>query len=259
MESTLANEQSFAVPYVSVPITAYGHRMTRNIVGSPVHYPGHAPWAVVDLDDVIGDFSTMFIDYLMREHGHVLKLQTGHYGLHGALTRDLGEERGKDILKQFYDGNTIRQVSLVPGAWRFLHKLKSIGFHLHALTGRPGWNHRATVFNTMAWVMDNDLPFDSVNFCFQKGKFMRFAMKAPSDGSKVVIAMDDNAEHALDMAAYSTRVYLRQKHYNFGTKDYKVKPFEKFSDVLNDALELQVGKVGLPYSFYPQTSLSMKG
>ena len=203
---------------------------------------------ILDLDDVMADFPSVWLDYIMKKTGKPWAYKAGHYGLEQSIKDELGDE-GSRLIKEFYKEGHLRNLPLVEGAKETFHLMKNLGMKIHVLTGRPAFKWDCIVSDTAYWLAKNGFEVDDINFCKDKGGFYNERMWSLF-GQEFVIVIEDSYEYAKDLSDEGIKVYLRARHYNMNkTLPENMKLFWNFRDIHHDLVKdsvwsLDQGKLG---------------
>ena len=191
------------------------------------------PVAVIDIDDVIGEFRECFFRWINHEFDMSLDpLMTEYYynGMCGELT-------GEEAFMKFIETGMLRQISVNKKVVNALNKLHKQGYWIQLLTARPD-NNLKCVYDTYYWLSKNNIYYDNVAFSSEKYRWL--ADKPFFKENKINFAVDDSPKNASEYAHHGVDVYVPKRSYNTSVWNVKnVKTFDWEADDLSLIVESQ--------------------
>lgn len=191
--------------------------------------------AIVDIDDVLAEFPSVFIDWIGKQTGQQLDFSESQYGLEDAVIKSF--TNGQELLDEFYRSHAMMKLPVIPGALDFYRTMKALGFYMVALTGRPGGSFRQTMADTIQWLAVNEFQFDEVCFSRKKGEFVKRYYKA-----ECIIGVEDNARNAKELAHVCDFVYFKNKPKTPQADGHNIFSFWDFKDACDHLTDTMINR-----------------
>ncbi len=198
----------------------------------------HKGLAIVDIDDVLAEFPPVFMDYIEKRTRKPLEFGESQYGLEDAVIN--GYPNGSELLDDFYNSHEMMKLPPIKGGLEFIRLMKNLGFHLVALTGRPGGTFQNVIKDTVLWLSNNGFDFDEVCFSRRKGEFIHkhYAVAGGLGHSGILkVGIEDNLKNAKEMAQHCHQVYFRRKPHGPAGNQANVFPFWQFEDAASHLID----------------------
>ena len=191
------------------------------------------PVAVIDIDDVIGEFRECFFRWINREFDMNLDASMPEYYYNGMC----GELTGEEAFMKFIETGMLRHISVNKKVVDALNKLHKQGYWIQLLTARPD-NNLKCVYDTYYWLSKNNIYYDNVAFSSEKYRWL--ADKPFFKDNKISFAVDDSPKNASEYAHHGVNVYVPKRSYNASVWSVKnVKTFDWEADDLSLIVERQ--------------------
>jgi phosphoglycolate phosphatase-like HAD superfamily hydrolase len=183
--------------------------------------------AIVDIDDVLGEFRLAFSKWLLTSKSISADVESSEYYFIDALEKS-GENPEK-VFEDFIKDDGFLLLDIEKGANEFLQSLKDRGYYIHLLTARPSDNLRC-FYNTFTWLDKFDVTFDRLSFSSEK---LRWCMKSEYwESGSIEFAIDDSPKHVAEYAKHGINVLVPKKPYNTEVHDMdNVTLYEKFEEI----------------------------
>lgn len=155
----------------------------------------HEKVVAIDLDGVLCEYPGYWLKYLNSQ------LSTDYRTLEDAkrFTDILTYEK---IKSQYRQSGEEMNVPAIEGAKEFLEALKSNGYMIVILTSRPYKRYYRLFADTITWLKNNQMPYDSILFDEQKN------MKILKELPNLKWMVEDNARFANSVAAAGYQCYI---------------------------------------------------
>ena len=186
------------------------------------------PVAIVDMDDVLVDFRVCFADWLNREYGIEVDVESEEYYFINALSKI--EVNPEQVFENFISQDGFAKLSPVLGAKNFIDELRSLGYWIQILTARPEEDLRC-MYNTYQWLDAHNITYDDI--AFSSEKFRWCAKSKYYDSKSIAFAIDDSPKHATEYAKHGIRVKVPIKSYNKGISQ-NVDYYYNFHSLIKD-------------------------
>jgi len=175
------------------------------------------PSAIIDIDNVLADYTTGFLDWCSKEYPQMKVLIQSFMLTHkGAempyfMATDFHLDEGvwQEVKHRFRTSGGKLNLPVIEGAKEFLHALKERDMKIILLTSRPIDRYPNIYTDTLEWLQKNELPYDFVWWSTEKHE----AILMKGIRHSVRFAVDDNFEYAIKMAHCSIRTYLMQPRF----------------------------------------------
>ena len=132
------------------------------------------PLWVVDIDNVLCDYTTGFCEWLAHRAPLFAPKTREVLARRAWVSRcdDLGmsEAEWQGFKHEFRSNGQKRRLPLMPGAKEFLHRLQGAGYGIVLLTSRPIDRYPNIYGDTLYWLYHNSLPHDWVWWATDKGE-----------------------------------------------------------------------------------------
>lgn len=164
---------------------------------------------ILDLDDVIIEFRSGFIEWLEKNHNLKIDRNSSEY-----YTTSEVKAAGLNPEKVFFDFIRERELrNLAPNKKMIsaINQIKDAGYWVHILTARPNEN-LLCCYDTFHWINESGLQYDRISFSSEKYRWL--TQSDYFDSGKVVCAIDDSAKHAAEYAKHGIHVYSPRTSYN---------------------------------------------
>jgi FMN phosphatase YigB (HAD superfamily) len=190
-------------------------------------WPADAPVVGFDMDGVLADYVGGLLCFLNERLG---TSYTPSAITRSGVGRNLPLDRAayRALKREFRDsGREGLHCAPIPGALRFLHDLRSKGYRICLLTGRPAARFKRLVPDTFEWLERHRVPYDACLFDARKAdRLAELRMR-----SQVVAFFEDSAEEAVRIAELGIPVWIRRAPYNPGVAHPLVRYFETFESL----------------------------
>lgn len=165
----------------------------------------------VDIDGVLADYPRSYIEFMNQELGanfsceNVTNYDIGaHFGIPRNQAIQLKDKYRQTGQKRF--------IPVIEGAREFLQTLKDAGFTVVLLTARPYDEYKRMYADTVLWLKDNELPFDSLIFNEDKEAYLLKHFGTEN----VKFFVDDASGNANLISDAGVKCYLINRPYNAG-------------------------------------------
>lgn len=160
----------------------------------------------VDLDGVLGVYPDHWLNYLNNDLNSKFKtLEEAKINIDTIQYNKIKE-------KYRLSGDKIN-IPVMEGAKEFLSKLKDSGYMIVILTSRPYKKYFRIFSDTLHWLKNNELVYDSV--IFDENKNMRILQEIPN----LSFMVEDRIRYANSVAASGYRCYLIDKENKYSSND----------------------------------------
>lgn len=193
--------------------------------------------AIVDIDDVLAEFPTVFLKYIEEVTGSPLPYGESQYGLEAAVLKVHGQIYGKKLVDNFYESTALMDLEPIEGGLAFVKLLKNLGYRLIALTGRPGSEFKSVTRDTIKWLSKYGFQFDEICFSRKKGDFVQ---EHYARSGNFIIGVEDHYKNAVDLARVCDIVYLRNKPNTPSGEHPKIVRFWKFPAAMDHVINTTI-------------------
>jgi len=173
----------------------------------PLSAWNNQPVAVVDIDDVIGEFRKCFFEWLNNTFETNLSEDLPEYYYNGMC----GNLTGEEAFMQFIDEGMLQKISLNKNVAKSLVALQNAGYWIQLLTARPHDNLKC-VYDTYAWLRSNNIVYDNVAFSSEKYRWL--SDKDFFKQKKISFAVDDSPKNVAEYAHHGVKVFVPRRSYN---------------------------------------------
>ena len=178
------------------------------------HQSSQSQWSgqnviIFDLDDVIIEFRTGFIEWLERTHNlKIDRNSSEYYTTAEVMAAGLNPEQ---VFFDFIRERELRSLAPNSDMISVIDQLRDAGYWIHILTARPREN-LLCCYDTFHWINESGLQYDRISFSSEKYRWL--TQSDYFDSGKVVCAVDDSAKHAAEYAKHGIHVYVPRASYN---------------------------------------------
>lgn len=165
----------------------------------------------LDLDGVVADYHSFFIQKVNKRYGLDLKLEDWtdyEFSKSGIPTNELWS-----IIKSHAKNSGFRYLNPVYGARKGVRELRERGHSIHIITHR----FKESRLDTLAWLDQYNIEFESLSFTNEKGEKGRLAQILGID-----IAIEDSTPKAQDFGNYGIKTLLLTRPWNKSWKEDKL-------------------------------------
>jgi hypothetical protein len=169
------------------------------------------PAVIVDIDNVLADYITGFVAWLVRHadvSGEVAQSILDRPRYIKAETLAMTEEAYRIALHQFRVSGQHARLPIMPGAKEFLDRIQSRRWATILLTARPIDRYPNLFSETLTWLRHHGLPFQWIWWARDKGEAIRSVQPTPY----IEWAVDDEFRYVEQMAAVGARVFWLNTH-----------------------------------------------
>ena len=161
--------------------------------------------AAIDLDGVLVNYPEDWLAFIEARTGVEIPLETFSlaYG-----SDKLPREIYAKLKDEYRNGGWERQTLARPGARAFMEALKAKDFKLVILSARPVDRYKRLYADSIAWLRDNEIPFDVV--IWDQHKEDRVIKDLPF----IEFVLEDDADNAMKLHRAQIQVYLLERPYN---------------------------------------------
>lgn len=176
------------------------------------------PTVIVDLDNVLADFTTGFARYMMAQWASVVPpdhvqhvMDTGQW--FDAAAFHLTESQWADIKHAFRVSGGFATLPVMPGAHRLLDVLRANNIAVIGLTSRPIDRYPNIYVDTVVWLRQKDLALDHIWWGVDKAERLRYANEqTPGLMKHVVFAVDDDPKFVRQFAELNIPTFWLARH-----------------------------------------------
>ena len=191
-------------------------------------WDGKKPVAIVDIDDVLGEFRLTFSKWLYKKFNIVADVNSKEYYFIDAL-----KETGKNpegIFLKFVAEGGFNQLEPVENCLSFIENLVERGYWIHLLTARPDENV-ICLHDTYQWLDDTGIYFDDISFASEK--FRWCAQSKYYNSNAIRFSIDDSPKHVMDYTKHGIECFYPFKTYNESAGKMRgSKGYSSFSELL---------------------------
>jgi len=170
---------------------------------------GKKPVAIVDIDDVLGEFRLTFSRWLYRKFNIIADVNSKEYYFIDALKKTGKNPEG--IFLKFVSEGGFNQLAPVENYLSFIDGLIKRGYWIHLLTARPDENVTC-LHDTYQWLNTTGLYFDDISFASEK--FRWCAQSKYYNSNSIKFAIDDSPKHIMDYTKHGIECFYPFKSYN---------------------------------------------
>lgn len=173
------------------------------------------PTVVVDIDEVLCDFSNGFLMWLLEQklvpEDRAADLLNKRRYIN-AESLGVPRQEWSEIKHNFRTSGAIRKLLKMPGAWGFLQNCEQAGFRIVLLTSRPIDAYPNLMSDTVAWLAENSMRYDFIWWSLKKAE--KLVERRLHDN--VVFAVDDDIRYVkqFDAAGINTFWYRPNKDWD---------------------------------------------
>ena len=190
------------------------------------------PVAIVDIDDVLGEFRNCFASWLAKNKNINPDIESNEYYFIDAL-KETGENP-EHIFEDFIKDDGFLMLKPVKDAKWFLGELKKNGYWVHLLTARPEDN-LGCFYPTYQWLANNFLAYDDLSFSSEK--FRWCAQSKYYNSGAIKFAIDDSPKHAMEYATHGIKCFVPKKSYNLKVwNESNIITYENFYEIIQNIL-----------------------
>lgn len=165
----------------------------------------------VDIDGVLADY---YNGYLSWVEGKIFKpLQRGAHDVFAIVSEAVGPERAAQIKHEYRESGGKLSLPVIQGAHEMLHWLRNEGLFIVLLSSRPFKQYRRIMADTVAWLKNNDLPYDTI--VWDPAKSYRLSSEYPD----LLFAIEDEPHNAYAILAKGFPVFMPYQPYNAHATD----------------------------------------
>lgn len=170
------------------------------------------PIVVVDLDNVLADFTRGFCLYLKQNwsslsHATIDDAVAQHQWL-SASTLGISLMEWAEIKHAFRVSSGFATLPPMPGAAAFLDRARAAGYAVIGLTSRPIDRYPNIYVDTVQWLWHHDMQLDHIWWGVDKADRLREASERhPGLIEKIVCAVDDDERFVRQFAELGVRTY----------------------------------------------------
>lgn len=165
----------------------------------------------VDIDGVLADYPRSFVDFINQELGTNYTMDMiDSYDIYGCL--GIPTEVGMKLKDKYRQTGQKRFIPVCEGAKEMLTWLREQGYKIMLLTARPYKQYKRIFADTMEWLENNNLPYDSI--IFDEKKEERLIREFGKD--RIEFFIDDVVDNANTISRLGVPCYLITRPYNVG-------------------------------------------
>ena len=164
------------------------------------------PAVIVDIDNVLADYITGFIAWLVQHatiSGAMAQDILDHPRFVDAASLAMTKNEYRNVLHQFRVSGEHAGLPLMPGARELLQLVRARHWAIILLTARPIDRYPNLHSETLRWLHTNDLPFEWVWWARDKGEAIRALNPTPY----IVWAVDDEFQYVEQIASTGHDVF----------------------------------------------------
>jgi uncharacterized protein YktA (UPF0223 family) len=172
--------------------------------------------AVFDIDGVIADYDTAFIEYVKTNYGYGVSEKNIYESDKVRESYNYSDYFGvskleiDEINTMFIKDSKFRNIPVFNDAVLFIRLLKNLGIKIVLLTARESSVHSRIEYDTLYWLVNNDIPFDKIIYDKDKSDaIIRFVYPASP-----LFIVEDRDKHAVELSHLGHIIYLIEKDYN---------------------------------------------
>lgn len=191
------------------------------------------PVAIIDIDDIIGEFRSHFNDWLYNTYNILIdKNSTSYYSSKEVKEQGLSPE---GVFEAFIQKNELLNIPVINVMKESIDLLRSKGFYIQLLTSRPEGNLKCK-YQTYSWLNKNNVYYDNLAFSFEK--YIWVAKKDYYVEGNVKFAIDDSPKHAMEYATHDLKVLMPDLPYNKNARHENITVFNRNNllDVINNII-----------------------
>lgn len=172
--------------------------------------------AFVDIDGVMGNWTKKYLSFINNMYGtNYDNLYEAEHGFTDLQTKYITK-------KEFRISGLKRELELMDDAKLFLDKLKENNYYIVLVTARPYKQVNKLYYDTMVWLKNNNLQYDTVIFDEQKEKFI---IDHFSNTRKYSFIIDDDIDNCNRVSKNGFTTYFKYNEISY-------KKDEKFEDTI---------------------------
>ena len=180
------------------------------------------PVAIIDIDDIIGEFRSYFNYWLFCEYNiKIDKNSTSYYSSKEVKEHGLSPE---GVFELFIQKNQLLNIPLIEVMKESIELLKRKGYYIQLLTSRPESNLKCK-YQTYSWLSKNNIYYDNLAFSYEK--YIWVAKKDYYVKGNVKFAIDDSPKHAMEYATHDIKVLMPDLPYNKNARHENIVLFNK--------------------------------
>ncbi len=163
-----------------------------------------------DIDGVLADYSSAFIDYIRikKELSDDVKIIHNEYHF-ASILPDFTYEEESELAASFVNEGNLRHLPCYEGAKELLRTLRSMGYKIVLITARPYKRFRRMYDDTMYWLNNNGIVCDKIIWNDNKADAIQSLYPAYTD-----YFVEDRDKHVLEVSSLGVNVILIDKLYN---------------------------------------------
>jgi hypothetical protein len=204
-------------------ISAYEEKdLYLNYIDNLKDHKKGQPVAIIDIDDIIGEFRSHFNEWLLNKYSILIdKNSTSYYSSKEVKEHGLSPE---GVFESFIQENELLNIPSIDVMKEAIEILKSKGCYIQLLTSRPEGNLKCK-YQTYSWLNKNNVYYDNLAFSFEK--YIWIAKKDFYVEGNVKFAIDDSPKHAMEYATHDIKVLMPDLPYNKNARHENITLFNR--------------------------------